>query len=284
MAVKGYIPGVCVGETPYTGADRCPKAEGDLQALILTDKSAHYDLENPAFEDSLPALVYSNGIDRIYPVKDITSFDGSGDDAETSDLGNGYVKPIRNSQYVQTVRIDGGDCLYKELSKFDGQTMRVFRVDADNYVYGTIVTDASGADAFAGFLVTVWTRRVGASGTDAYALYLDLYYTVNYKKETKALHAIPLTSDIPDGLVSVVYDAATSKVVGSCSGVDYTVQYGSSWKADMFINSSGEAATGATYNSATGTITLTPTGTYRVADASVLAAGGIYGVTGIPLT
>lgn len=284
MAVKGYIPGVCVGETPYTGADRCQKAEGDLRALIITDKSARYDLENPVFEDSLPTLVYSAGIDRIYPIKDITSFDGSGDDAETSDLGNGYVKPIRNSQYVQTVRIDGGDCLYKELAKFDGQTVRVFRVDADNYVYGTVVANASGTDVFAGFLVTIWVRRVPSSGTDAYGLYLDLYYTINYKNETKALHAIPLNSDIPDGLVSVLYDATTSKVVGSCSGVDYTVQYGPEWVANMFISSTGTAATGASYNAATGTITLTPTGTYRVADASVLAAGGIYGVTGIPLT
>lgn len=283
MAVtKGNIPGLCITDNPFTGNERCAKTEGDLRAIILTDRAARYPLDAATFEAALQGYVYDNTLQRMYPIKDVISFDPTGNETETSDLGNGYVVPIRNNQYVTTIRLDGGDCLLKELMKFNGRPMRAFRVDDQNYVYGTVVTGNDGDDMFAGFKVTPWVRNVGQTGTDAYALYLELYYTIDYRQEQSNMNAIALSGDaLPDGLVPVIFDG--QHVIGRCSGVDYTQQYGSEWTAAMFLNASGANPTELTYNSATNTLTLTPTAAYRVADAAALAALGIYGISGVPL-
>ena len=65
------------------------------------------------------------------------------------------------------------------------------------------------------------------------------------------------------------------------NGEDITAEYGDKWKANMFINDSGTAATTATFDSATGLLSIAPAGKYRVASASVLEAGDILGLDGV---
>lgn len=281
--MAGNIPGVCITGTPYTGNERCPKSERQTIALELTDPAARYPVDEETFNSELNGYVVTKGINRIYPISGILSNELSGGDVTTSDVGFSGSQPISTAQVTESYQIDGSDCLYKELSKFNGRKMRVFRVDADNYIYGTILT-RDGVESFAGFMAYIWVRRVKSTGTDNYQLFVDVYYSNTYDSELKNLNAFAL-SEIPEGLVAVRVESVTGglQVVGNCSGVDYTTTYGEEWASDMFINSSGEAATAVVYSENTGLLTITPTGTYRVADASVLQAGGIYGITGIPL-
>lgn len=279
--MAGNIPGVCITGTPYTGNERCPKTERETIALLLTDPAARFDPET--FSANINSYVVTNGVNRIYPIGGIVGNDLTGGDVTTSDIGFSGTRPISTAQVVESYQVDGSDCLYKELAKFNGRKMRVIRVDADNYAYGTIISRGDD-ELFAGFLAYVWIRRIKATGTDAYQLFIDLYYLNTYDNELKNLNAIPI-SEAPEGLVPVRVATVTggSQVVSDCSGVVYTTTYGDEWSSEMFINSTGEAATAVTYDENTGLLTITPTGAYRVADATVLQAGDIFGITGIPL-
>ena len=277
--MAGTIQGVCITGTPYTGSTRCPKKEGTTAALIFTDPAARYPLDPETFRDEIDDLVYSNGVNRIYPVKNIVYNSPSGGDTNTYDTGSGFVSPGASSQVIDTFTVDDGDCLYKQLAKLEGRTIRVFRVDIEGFIYGTVVNDE-----FAGFQCKVKARRIQANGTDLYQLYLEVYYTTHYEKELKNLHAFEL-GEAPEGLVPVIVQTVNgaSTVVEECSGVSVTDLYGDKWQATMFINSTGKAAESVKYNATTETLTIAPTGTYRVADASVLSPAGIKGITGVPL-
>ena len=90
--------------------------------------------------------------------------------------------------------------------------------------------------------------------------------------------------NVPDGLIGVALKAGatgTASVVTACGGEDITAEYGDKWKANMFINDSGTAATTATFDLATGLLSIAPAGKYRVASASVLEAGDILGLDGV---
>lgn len=284
--MAGNIPGMCITGNPNTGNERCAKKERETIGLILTDPAARYPFDAETFNSELNGYIVTNGIRRIYPISDVLGIDSSGGDTTTSDIGFSGTRPIRTSQVVRTYQIEGGDCLYKELSKFNGKQMRLFRVDADQYIYGTAIKERD-ADYFAGFLGYVWVRSIESTGTDEYQFYLEFYYSNKYDTEKQNMHAFPL-SEIPQGLIAVRLESVTgtpagAKVVANCSGTDYTSEYGEDWEANMFINASGVAAESVVFNESTGLLTITPTGTYRVADAAVLQSGGIYGLTGIPL-
>lgn len=277
--MAGTIQGLCVTGTPYTGTPRCEKTESTTDALIFHDPKARYPLDPETFIDGLDEWVYDTGLNRIYPVGGVLYNAESGGDVNTYDTGSGFASPTTLAQKITTFTIDGGDCLYKQLAKLEGRTWRVFRVDVDGYIYGTVVDDQ-----FAGFLCKVKVRRLQATGSDAYQLYLDVYYTNKLEKEEKNLHAFEI-GNAPEGLVPVVVKAVTggSQVVGECSQVDYTSNYANEWTAPMFTQATGTAAESVTYNATTGLLTIAPAGTYRVADASVLADAGITGLTGVPL-
>lgn len=280
--MAGRVLGSCVDATPYTGSNQCAKGESLTTALLFHNPLSSYPLDAATFITDLPAKVYTTGIDRIYPVKNILALDLTGGDTNTSDAGSGYTSPTNKAQVIATYTLENDDCLYKELVKMQGISWRVFRVDQDGYIYGT-VTGTGANQAFRGFQCKVAVRRVQATGTDQAFLYLEIYYSAQYEAELKNLHGFNLGEEnIPDGLVAVVVDGG--QVVGECSGVDYTTIYGPEWTAAMFISSTGTPPDSVTYDDATGLLTFDPTGTYRVADAAVLGPLGITGITGVPLT
>lgn len=278
--MAGRVLGRCNRETPYTGSNGCTKGEALTAALLFHDVKARYTDDEDAFITDLPTLVYATDLTRIYPVGNIQAVDISGFDTNTSDNGSGYTVPTNKSQVIATYTLPNDDCLYKQLLKMQHVDWRVFRVDQDGYIYGTIIKDE-----FCGFRCQVAVRRIQASGTDSAYLYLEVYYSAQYEAELSNLNAYQIgVENIPEGLVPVIVQTVGggSKVIGECSAEDYTEQYGGQWTAPMFIQSSGTAATSVAY--ADGVLTITPSGTYRVADASVLAPAGILGITGIPLT
>ncbi len=162
--------------------------------------------------------------------------------------------------------------------------MRVLRVDDEGFVYGTVVV-RDGKNYFAGFEATLYAVRTPTDGSTAYNLSLYAYYTPSNESEEKNMHAFEVgLPNVPDGLIGVALKAGatgTASVVTACGGEDITAEYGDKWKANMFINDSGTAATTATFDSATGLLSIAPAGKYRVASASVLEAGDILGLDGV---
>lgn len=286
--MAGYIEGSCVQQDVHTGTERCAKSEGYTRGIILTDRSAYYPLNEEAFQAELLANVSVNSIKKMYPVTGILDNEITGGDVQTETVGFSGELPIGLNLYSETYRIEEGDCLLKQLMKFNKRPMRVFRIDNENYIYGTVVNrqaaDGTNAEYFAGFSVVPYVYKSKPTGTAAGGTYLILYYTVNYESELLNLNGFPI-SDIPEGLVGLILQQNPTtgciQVVAQCSKTDYTTLYGDEWTNSMFINESGTAATSAVFNAETGCLTITPAGSYRVAPASVLNAGGIYGADGI---
>lgn len=282
----GQIKGKCQSETPFTGAGSCPKQEGKVSALIVTAVNAMYPLNGEEFASGLSGYAAENGPLRMYPVKDLVGMTISGGDINAPDLGT-YGGPAPTNLNAKNVayQINGGDCLYKELAKFNKRKMRVFRVDDEGFVYGTVVS-RDGQNYFAGFEATLYAMRIPTDGSTAYNLSLYAYYTPNNENEEKNMNAFNVgLVAIPDGLIGVTLKkgaaSGTASVVTVCGGEDVTADYGSKWKANMFQNAAGVAPTTVTFAEATGLLTFEPAAAYRVAKAAALSTGDISGIEGV---
>lgn len=282
----GQIKGNCKADSPYTGAGVCPKQEGKIQALIITAVNAMYPLEEEEFKSALNGYVGDTSILRMYPVKNVVGMTISGGDINAPDLGT-YGGPAPTNLNAKNVayQIDGGDCLYKELAKFNKRKVRIFRVDDEGYIYGTVVVK-DGVSYFAGFEATLYATRTPSDGSTAYNLSLTAYYTPNNEAEEMNMNAFEIgIANVPDGLVGVVLKkgtaANTASVVTMCGGDDITADYGDKWTSNMFINAEGSAPTSVTFGEDTGVLTFDPAGSYRVAPVSKLEEGDIFGFDGV---
>lgn len=279
--MKGNIPSNCASEMAYTGVGPCPKQEGKTTALLITPLNAAYSLEKDTFLTEIEAGVKASGSSRVYPVKDILGVTINGGDINAPEVGTyGAVMPTNLNAKNVVFQINGGDCLYKELAKLNKRKVRVFRVDEDGYVYGTM-----SGDKFAGFEATLYSTRTTTDGSTAYNLSLAVYYTPNVENEEKNLNAVNAgLSGIPNGLVglTLVKGSATTKakVVTSCGGDDVTEQFAEEWAATAFVKEGGGNPDTATYSD--GEITFDSAGSYRVAGADVLEGLDITGFDGIP--
>lgn len=281
----GQIKSNCKTATPLTGAESCAKQEGKVSALIVTGLNAYFPLEDTDFTDELGTHVYESGPNRIYPIKNIVGMTISGGDINAPDLGT-YGGPAPTNLNAKNVayQINAGDCMYKELAKFNKRKVRVIRVDDEGYAYGTIVKRGSEY-FFAGYEGTLYTQRTPTDGSTAYNLSLFVYYTPNNEDEEKNMAAINVgLVNVPDGLLGVTLKKGTASgsatVITACGAEDITSEYGEKWKAKMFLNASGGSPTTVTYNQSTGTLTFEPAAAYRIAPASVLNAD-IPGIEGI---
>jgi len=281
---KGQIIADCGQTRPLTGRGKCDKPEGLTDALILTDPNALYPLNSEEFLAGIDGWVADNGIMRMLPITGVQNDTVAGGEISTSQVGWGPTLPVGISAASSLFQIEGGLCLYKELAQANGDNYRVFRVDNQGMIYGTVVT-RGGVDYFAGFDARIWAITTKASDlTTAGAINLGVYYTSNYENELKNLNAIKLDT-IPEGLVGVFLHAGTTsgtaKVVSSCGGDDYTSNFAEQWTTTDFVDNAGASPTNVVYDSTNQILTITPAGSYRVANASVLAASDIYGIEGI---
>lgn len=280
----GQIIGNCSKDRPRTGKGRCDKTEGLTTSLILTDPNALYPLDSAEFIEGMEGWVSDTGIMRMMPVHGLINDTPTGGEVSTSQVGYGPTSPVNLSAYSNLFQIDAGLCLYKELSKANRDTYRVFRVDSQGYIYGTVVTK-NGVNYFAGFEAKVYCYPGKATDlTTEGGVFLGVYYGSDYELEMQNINAFEV-GKIPEGLVGVLLQkgttSGTAKVVGSCGGDDYTTLYGADWTQTMFVNSTGANPTSVVYNASTGLLTFTPVADYKVASASVLADGNILGLEGI---
>lgn len=271
---------------PYTGVGKCAKHEGKVAAILITSANALYPMDKKEFAQGLASYVSQNGNLKMFPVKGVVGMTNNGGDINAPELGTyGGVTPTNLNAKNVAYQIDAGDCLYKELAKLNKRKMRIFRVDDEGYVYGTVVVK-DGQNFFAGFEVTLYTLRTATDGATAYNLSLYAYYTPNNEAEEQNMNAFNVgMANIPDGLIGVLLipgAAGTASIVTACSGEDITAEYGNDWQANMFINEEGTEATSATFNENTGLLSIAPEGKYRIAPAKVLEEGNIFGLDGVP--
>lgn len=282
----GKVVGNCLDELPYTGIGSCPKQEGKTVALLITPRNATFPVDAKEFITQLGKDVVALPANRVFPVKNIIGMTINGGDINAPEMGTyGGTAPTNLNAKNIAYQIDGGDCLYKELAKFNKRKMRVFRVDDEGFVYGT-VTKEGDATKFVGFECTLYANRVPTDGSTAYNLTLNVYYTPNLENEEKNMHAFQADLPaIPDGLIGLTLvkgsAANKAKVVTACGGEDVTDEFGESWDATCFLTSAGAAPTSATYEN--GEITFVGgEGGVRVAGADKLNTAGIVGFEGIP--
>lgn len=281
MEFKGSIASDCSDNRVRTGLTNCDRQPGRITALGLTPISALFPTDEQEFNDALEGYVSDTAL-RLMPIKRVNQATRNGGDINAPEMGTyGGARPIGQNAVNIAYQIDGGMCLYKELSKLNGRTVRVFEMDADNYLFGTVVTKAK-TDYFAGYEGQVYVTFTPTDGSALGYITLTVYYPISHEKEVQNAMSIQLPNGMPDGLVGVELAAAGAdsvKVFTVCDHTDVTDIYKDDWDTSMFVTKEGTDATTATY--ADGVIKLAPTGEYRIANAAVLAAGNITGIDGV---
>ncbi len=290
--MAGTIYANCSTLKAHTGRTPCAKKEKRAIALILTNPGASYPLDPETFNNGVQGWIEGEGSNKIWPVTQVIEAAQTGGDGLTSTIGYGGTIYTGINPYSVIYQIKGDICLAKELLKFNGADMRLFRIDSDQFIFGTEFTQIRGGtdtSVFRGFDVNIGVWDLEANGTDDYRLYIGVSYSANYQNEKINMHGFKL-DQLPEGLVGVRLQAVTgtagaARVVGTCSGNDYTSEFGDEWTVGMFENAAGAAPTSVTYNADNGTIVFAPTGAaYRIRPANILSAAGIYGLDGLDET
>lgn len=283
MAYLGTIQGNCQQDIPHTGIGDCNVKEGKTVALLITGYNAFYPLDKEQFIANLETYVTQDGNLRMFPVNSVIANTINGGDINAPEAGFSGPQPTNINAINIVYQTGGGNCFYKEIAKFNRRKVRVFRVDDQGYIFGTVVT-RNGENHFAGFEATAYSYITPTDGTTITAINLALYYSANYEKELRNMNAFEIP-EVPNGLIGLMLQkgatTGTAKVIGSCDGEDYTLTYGDQWVADMFVNSTGANPTNVAFDEATGLLTFTPVGSYRIASASVLKAGNVIGFEGV---
>lgn len=284
---KGTIESTCEEDKIRSAIAECDIPEGRTQALLISGRNALYPMDKEEFLDNLESYVHTDGSLKLTPIKEIVGTTLNGGDINAPDLGTyGGASPTNLNARNDAFQINAGDCLYKELLKFNKRKVRIFRVDDAGRVYGTVVTQ-NGVDYFAGFKATLYTMRTRTDGSTSNNLSVYVYYTADNEDEEKNMQAINAgLSNIPDGLTGAYLVAqadGTVKVLTSCGGNDITEEYSTDWTPEMFVTEAGVAATSAAYNAGTKTIAITPAGSYKIASSEVLFSADIVGLDGVDI-
>jgi len=282
---KGKILYECKDQSAYTGKESCLKKETKTVGLLVTKLNAKYPMDAQAFNEGIEnEYINGTGLLRLTPINDVRITSNDGGDVATEDVGYGETAPVGFNGFSQTYRVDGGVCLMKQLRRLSNSEVRVIRIDDQNGAFGTIVTDRQG-DHFAGYKAILMVGENHADGSTGYFITLYVYYSSNYDKERERAHMVMLDS-VPTGLLGVVLQkgtaTGTARVVSSCSGEDYTANYGGEWTPAMFVNEAGTNPTTVTFSEGTGLLTIAPTTSpWKLASASVLSGGNILGLEGV---
>ena len=284
MEILGTINGVCnENDQPHTRQSGCSTFEGITDGFYFTNQDGLFDPETEAFNQALKDAVYESGIKRVIPVLGPVAVTVNGGDIKTNQEGWGPQMPVNVNAVREDYIVDtGGDCLYKQLSKMNKRSMRIFRLDQQMNLFGTAVKK-DGELKFRGFLlssvyVTLRKETDGQTG----AVILSLFYSVNYENELINKHAVQLSEKI-EGLSGIYLEKGSAtgkaKVRISCSGDDITSVYGENLAvATLYQDESGGNPTTASY--ANGELTISPAGKYKIADALTLKDAEIEGYEG----
>jgi hypothetical protein len=281
--MKGFVVKNCDSSNAHTRTGGCVMFEGRPLGLIFTKEGSSFSLNADTFETEMKAGVYAAPAERTTPLMyGMANFAISGGDLSTAQEGWGGTRFTGLNELREDYTVtEGGYCLYRQLYKLNGLTMRVFKVDNSLMAFGT-VKNINGADKFSGYKVTIGVSRRISTNDAPGAILLSLVYSTNFQNEDVNAHAVHLT-EIIEGLSGIQLQKGTAsgkaKVVTACSGVDLTDTFeGGLAEETLYKNKSGVSP--ATVSYADGELTFNPAGSYRIVDATTLKTAGIEGYEG----
>jgi hypothetical protein len=281
--MKGFVSIDCDNSNQaHTRSGGCPIFEGRPNGLFFTGLEASFSPGAIEFNDEIRAAIYATGKQRLTPLMyGIVSMTPSGYDLQTSQEGWGGSQIVGTGELREDYVIDeGGYCLFKQLYKLNGRTMRVFKSDKADNIFGTM-KDIEGVDRFYGYKAKVGvTRRV--TSDSAGAILLSLIYSTNFPKEDINTHSVPLSGQEIEGLSGIQLlktAAGKAKIITTCTKTDITSDYGEILQEEtIYLDKTGLNPASVTY--ADGILTFTPAGVYRIANAATLKTAGIEGYEG----
>ncbi|MDR0575642.1 MAG: hypothetical protein LBG96_16745 [Tannerella sp.] len=283
--MKGFIESVCkTDEQVYTKMGACSMFEGTPLGFIFHDKNEAFSLNGDTFNSEIKSGIIALNTKRVTPLFGaITDYQVTGGDVRTSQEGFGPEVPTGlNAKRVDYIIDKGGLCLLMQLKKLNGREVRIFQVDMSNRAFGTVAT-LDGVDKFRGFLATVWVTKRDNTGSQNGAIILSVFFSAKYESEENNLASLVLSEEY-EGLTGVVLQKTATgkaKFVIACSKDDLTSKYGSDLNDEtLYVDSAGQNPSAVAYSSSTSELTFTPTGSYKIADATVLNSAGIEGYEG----
>lgn len=267
------------------GKDACSKFKGLPKGFVFTDENFSFDGTSKELRTPSDVVELLNGFVSFAPLTggetrspntplimpyypSIVTLETEGGDPRINQEGFGSGVPNGINPYSETYTItDGGDCMYKQLAKLENRLMRVFRIDENDIMYGTV--DKNGNIKGYKCYISVTPRE--NTGDTVGANLLLITYQNSYKQERVNEVAVALEEELQtlrQVAVAVPRDVTEGfRIVTECTGSSITK--GNKALADVFVaNPEVFIADGAplqatvtvAYVEATDTFTLTKTG------------------------
>lgn len=271
----------------HTGSPSCVFNPKEIVGLIITYGSKRYtSAELATFITTMKADIYASGVERVYPIHNISNLEASGGDIVTSKGGYGGVRAVKYDSYSEKYRVDKtGMWFFREVVKFIGGDYRAILLDRNGNAILTKV-----GDDYAGIALSdIAPSHNRANGTDPSLNYVTLYYT-DLESAMRDVEAVNVGDSQTvagelQGLIGVSLVASTGKkinVVDSDSAADYGLVFGSAlavvgaWVGDATITS-------VTYSSVDNSYTFVGTSLTNVglASASALQALNVTSIEGV---
>lgn len=195
--MEGQINGLCGSISANTGHVDCWAFDKTPKGIIITTEDYFIDLEMiippNTLEDAIREAVYVSSNCKVFPiVEGLVNLEPSGGEVRTAQEGFGSAVVNGNNPYQEIYTYNkGGICALKELSKFDGQNVRVMWVDESDTVYGIIE-----GNYFKGIPVSFGSEYRRNTGTVMPANRITLLYDSAYKQYLQKMHSFGLTSEL----------------------------------------------------------------------------------------
>lgn len=284
--MKGFITSKCKTDDPaHTRMAQCSLFEAAPIGFIIHNKDYSFPSDSAGFNTEIENSMVSVGLKRAVPVLNgLVDYTPSGGDAKSSQEGFGpeVINGINPKKGKYTFD-KGGICLFKQMSKMNGQEVRIFNVDKNKVAYGTVAT-IENEEVFRGFLATIFTERRENDGKATGGVIVTINYSEKYEEEQQAMASFQIDGEL-EGLTGIILQktggAGHAKVVVACSGDDLTRSLSDILDdPEIYADTMGKSPAGVSYNTATEDITITPTGSYKIRDAEVLSSKDIDGYEG----
>lgn len=233
-----FLDGTCKTVLAAFGKETCATFKGLPKGFVFSEADFQLPIESTFFDEygvsQGTALEIFNGlvpfttdgrrpqVMAYYP--NVTNMEPNGGDVRTSQEGFGGTIPNGRNAYSETYTIlDGGECLYKQLIKLQGREMRMFKIDDQDVLYGTL----DKSENLKGYKVHIAVTDRPNNGANVGAIILNIYYTADYQKERENELAIALGDEIKTLRVLTIKNGVGGnsllfQIVYACSGRSIT--------------------------------------------------------------
>lgn len=233
-----FLDGTCKTVLAAFGKETCATFKGLPKGFLFSEDDFQLPIEGTFFDEygvsQGTALEIFNGlvpftvdgrrpqVMAYYP--NVTNMESNGGDVRTSQEGFGGTIPNGRNAYSETYTIlDGGECLYKQLVKLQGREMRMFKIDDQDVLYGTL----DKSENLKGYKVRIAVTDRPNNGANVGAIMLNIYYTADYQKERESEIAISLGDEIKTLRMLTIKNGVGGssgqfQIVYACSGRSIT--------------------------------------------------------------